>query len=78
MVFFPDLFIHHKVLFIQHEHIIQGVKIVSQNIILIKLDDIIHIIASHHNLKEWGSPAKPNSIEAWIIHYAENISRKIG
>jgi len=45
---------------------------------LSKLDNILHIIASHHNLKEWGSPIQPNSIEAWIIHYAENISAKIG
>ena len=39
---------------------------------------ILHIIASHHNLKEWGSPIHPNSAESWIVHYADNISGKIG
>lgn len=43
-----------------------------------RLDDLIHIIASHHNLKDWGSPVKPNSKEAWIIHFADSISDKIG
>ncbi len=65
-------------IFLKHEHIIQGVKLVAQFIKSNKIDSILHIIASHHNLKEWGSPVKPNSIEAWIIHYADNISGKIG
>ncbi len=65
-------------LFLKHEHIIQGVKIVTQYVRSKKIDNILHIIASHHNFKEWGSPIKPNCIEAWIVHYADNISGKIG
>lgn len=65
-------------LFLKHEHIIQGVKLVTQYVRSKKIDNILHIIASHHNLKEWGSPVKPNFIEAWIVHYADNISGKIG
>lgn len=61
----------------EQDHIINGIKIVSQEIDSDKLDDIIHIIASHHNLKEWGSPVEPNSSEAWIIHFSENLSSKI-
>ena len=64
--------------FLNQDHIINGIKIVSQEIQSEKLDDIIHIIASHHYLKEWGSPVEPNSVEAWIIHFADNISAKIG
>jgi 3'-5' exoribonuclease len=64
--------------FLNQDHIINGTKIVSQEIQSEKLDDILHIIASHHYLKEWGSPVEPNSIEAWIIHFADNISAKIG
>ena len=64
--------------FLNQDHIINGTKIVSQEIQSDKLDDILHIIASHHYLKEWGSPVEPNSIEAWIIHFADNISAKIG
>jgi len=65
-------------LFLKHEHIIHGVKLATQFVKSIKLDNILHIIASHHNLKEWGSPVKPHCIEAWIVHYADNISGKLG
>ncbi len=65
-------------IFLKQEHIIQGVKLVTQFIRSKKIDNILHIIASHHNLKKWGSPVKPTCIEAWIIHYADNISGKIG
>ena len=58
-------------------HIVNGIKLVSQNIDHKKLDGIIHIIASHHNLKEWGSPVEPRTPEAWIVHFAENLSSKI-
>ena len=58
-------------------HIINGVKIISQKFKTDKLDDLIHIIASHHQLKEWGSPVEPRTNEAWIIHMVENLSSKI-
>jgi len=64
-------------IFKEQEHIINGIKIVSQKFKTSKLDEIIHIIASHHNLKDWGSPIQPSSNEAWIIHFAENLSSKI-
>ena len=64
--------------FLNFEHIINGIKLVSQEIKSEKLDDLLHIISSHHQLKKWGSPVKPNSIEAWIIHFADDISAKIG
>lgn len=41
------------------------------------MDDIIYIIANLHNLKEWDSPIKPNSIKSWIVHHADNIAGKI-
>lgn len=58
-------------------HIVNGIKIVSKNIESTKLDDLIHIIASHHSIKEWGSPVQPQTNEAWIIHNIENLSSKI-
>ena len=63
--------------FIQQEHIIHGVKIVSQEIRSDLLDQIIHIIASHHNIKEWGSPVEPRCYEAWIVHFADGLSSRI-
>ena len=58
-------------------HIVNGIKIVSKNIVSSQLDDIIHIIASHHNIKDWGSPIEPQSNEAWIVHNIENLSSKV-
>ncbi len=63
--------------YFEQDHIINGIKLVSRNINSDKLDQLLHIIASHHNLKEWGSPTEPKSNEAWIIHFAENLSSKI-
>jgi len=63
--------------FFSQEHIISGVKIATENIRSGHLSDLIHIIASHHRLKKWGSPIEPNTPEAWIIHTADNLSSKI-
>ena len=61
----------------EQDHIVNGIKIVSQEMNVDKIDEIIHIIASHHNIKDWGSPVEPSSNEAWIIHFSENLSSKI-
>ncbi len=61
----------------EQDHIINGIKLISQTIRSPKLDALIHIVASHHNIKEWGSPISPQSYEAWIIHSIENLSSKI-
>ncbi len=58
-------------------HIVNGIKLVAQEIKASRLDDLIHIIASHHNLPEWGSPVAPQIPEAWIVHLLEDLSSKI-
>ena len=40
--------------------------------------NILHCILSHHGRKEWGSPVLPQTIEANIIHLADQMSSKIG
>jgi 3'-5' exoribonuclease len=40
-------------------------------------DMLSHIIVSHHGLEEWGSPRKPMSIEALIVHYIDNLDAKV-
>ncbi|MCX7965281.1 MAG: HD domain-containing protein, partial [Syntrophorhabdaceae bacterium] len=40
-------------------------------------DMLTHIIISHHGTEEWGSPRKPMSIEALIVHYIDNLDAKI-
>lgn len=58
-------------------HIIHGTKLITQYIKSDKLDSLIHIIASHHSEKDWGSPVSPSIPEAWIIHTMDNLSAKI-
>ena len=74
---FKDEGISKTRILIEQNHIINGVKIVSHNIVSEKLDKIIHIIASHHHTKEWGSPIEPKIHEAWIVHFIENLSSKV-
>jgi len=35
---------------------------------------LLHIILSHHGYKEWGSPVLPQTPEAVLIHYCDQIS----
>jgi len=35
-----------------------------------------HIIVSHQNLPEWGSPVAPHSPEALLVHYSDDIDAK--
>ncbi len=35
-----------------------------------------HIIISHQNLPEWGSPKSPHTPEALLVHYADDIDAK--
>jgi 3'-5' exoribonuclease len=41
------------------------------------LDQVVHIIASHHALPEWGSPKEPATNEAWIIHVNDLVSARL-
>lgn len=36
-----------------------------------------HVILSHHGLREWGSPEEPKTVEAMILHHADNLDGKI-
>ena len=58
-------------------HIINGISILVKEIKSKKLEHIKHVLASHHFLKEWGSPVQPNSVEAWIVYLADNLSAKL-
>ena len=41
------------------------------------IEEIGQCILSHHRLLEWGSPVEPQSIEACIIHCADNTSAMV-
>ena len=36
-----------------------------------------HIILSHHGELEFGSPKRPKTLEAFVLHYADNLDAKI-
>jgi len=61
----------------EQDHIINGIKLVSQYIQYEQLDDLLHIIASHHKEVKHGSPVSPISNEAWIINVTDELSSKI-
>lgn len=37
---------------------------------------LLHLILSHHGRLEWGSPVQPLTLEAEVIHWADNASAK--
>ena len=39
-------------------------------------DILLHLILSHHGRKEFGSPIEPMTLEAEILHYADDASAK--
>lgn len=38
---------------------------------------LLHCIVSHHGELEWGSPKRPKTLEALVLHYAENLDGKV-
>lgn len=61
------------------DHIVIGTSLITkyatmdnQGLILL----LQHIIASHHGKLEWGSPVTPKCIEAYIVHFADNLDAK--
>jgi len=38
---------------------------------------LTHLILGHHGIPEWGSPVKPITVEAVLLHHCDNIAAKI-
>ena len=38
---------------------------------------LLHCIVSHHGELEWGSPKRPKTLEALVLHYAEDLDGKV-
>ena len=64
-------------------HILLGFKIVQEKINTISgfpadLQMLIeHLIISHHGQYEWGSPKLPQTLEAVILHYVDDLDAKM-
>jgi 3'-5' exoribonuclease len=39
-------------------------------------DLLLHLILSHHGRLEWGAPVTPMTLEAEVLHWADNASAK--
>lgn len=37
-----------------------------------------HVLLSHHGELEWGSPKRPSTVEALLLHHADNLDAKVG
>lgn len=60
------------------DHIARGLmewtRISKEYLPIDMMEHVAHCIAAHHNLKEWGSPVKPNSPESWCVHLSDMMS----
>jgi 3'-5' exoribonuclease len=67
-------------------HLILGVEMVQRA--LDKMNDnskgywntrnsLLHLLISHHGIMEWGSPVEPLTIEACILHHADNMDAQV-
>ncbi len=64
-------------------HVIQGVIFIAEKAAGLrpfpepKLQQLLHCVVSHHGELEWGSPKRPKTIEALIIHHVDNLDAKV-
>jgi 3'-5' exoribonuclease len=64
-------------------HVIQGVTFITEQAAKlsalpdVKLQELLHCVVSHHGELEWGSPKRPKTIEALILHHVDNLDAKV-
>lgn len=54
------------------EPFVRGAKVPPELALHLK-----HLLISHHGELEYGSPRRPKTVEAFILHYADNLDAKI-
>ncbi|MEN6422278.1 MAG: HD domain-containing protein [Smithella sp.] len=63
-------------------HIVMGVEMINQKIAAIEnfpqqlALELRHIILSHHGEFEFGSPKRPKTLEALVVHYIDDLDAK--
>ncbi len=64
-------------------HIVLGVEMVSKKIEAIegfpeeRAMLLKHLIISHHGRHEWGSPKRPKTVEAELLHHLDDLDAKV-
>jgi len=62
-------------------HVVLGVRRVRAAAVRVRLDEsrlveLEHALLSHHGELEWGSPKRPSTLEALLLHHADNLDAK--
>ena len=52
-------------------------RLAAAGVTQLDVEHLCHVQLSHHGVAEFGSPVPPASVEATIIHHADNISAKV-
>ena len=68
-------------------HIIQGTELINQKAAALAadgkpvpqeiLDNLLHIVISHHGVPEFGAVKVPATPEAYMVHYIDNLDAKM-
>jgi 3'-5' exoribonuclease len=64
-------------------HIVMGVEMIDAKIAAIPdfpeqtAMELRHLILSHHGVLEYGSPKRPKTLEALIVHYMDDLDAKV-
>ena len=64
-------------------HIVRGIVIIERAAAELgfpaaELQQLIHLVASHHGTQEWGSPVVPKTLEAVLLHQIDLLDSRIG
>ncbi|MCA9865614.1 MAG: HD domain-containing protein [Anaerolineales bacterium] len=64
-------------------HIVRGIVLIEQaasqlDFPAADLQQLVHLIASHHGTTEWGSPVVPKTLEAVLLHQIDLLDSRIG
>lgn len=64
-------------------HIVLGIQIVEREAAGVpelggeRLHLLQHLLASHHGKREWASPTEPQTLEALILHHADDLDARV-
>ena len=64
-------------------HVVMGVEMVNAKMATIEgfpktlAMELRHLILSHHGVLEFGSPKRPKTLEALIVHYIDDLDAKV-
>jgi len=53
------------------EQVILEIGLTEENTFL--RNSLLHLLVSHHGIMEWGSPIEPLTLEACLLHHADNL-----